>query len=261
MIEFPANHPALVRLFDTKIPNPSVLWSVLLGRNSGKALVDNLESPTQCVLRTDTALTFFSPRIHQSFFDEAVNCYRRKEPVWLVWSESPNLHPPVPNSAQTIHRIAFRNIQPDSEILHEWRQNVPSGFAIRPIDRQLIERCEWRDEMAYYCGSLDNFMENGIGVCMMLQEEIVAEAYASSLGKVYAEIGAITRDNYRGRDFAPVVCAYLIEECLRQGYQPYWSCDMDNMASIRVAQKLGFSQSRNYVIYEYDPLYYGEKTI
>jgi len=95
---------------------------------------------------------------------------------------------------------------------------------------------------------------HGIGLCIMLKDDIVVEAYASALGKTRAEIGAITHEAFRGLGFAPIACAYLIEACWQKGYQAYWSCDADHTASIRVAQKLGFQQRRAYRIYEYDPL-------
>jgi RimJ/RimL family protein N-acetyltransferase len=76
----------------------------------------------------------------------------------------------------------------------------------------------------------------------------------SSFGDTKAEIGAITREAYRGHGYAPITCAYLIEACERRGYQAYWSCDTENTASIRVARKLGFRQERAYQIFEYSSL-------
>jgi RimJ/RimL family protein N-acetyltransferase len=88
----------------------------------------------------------------------------------------------------------------------------------------------------------------------MQGEEIIVKAYVSSFGDRTAEIGAVTRQAYRGRGYAPITCAYLIEACELRGYQAYWSCDADNPASIRVAQKLGFRQEKAYQILEYSLL-------
>src|SRR5512136_1454024 len=67
MIECPVNHPALPALFDPMIPDHPALWAVLKGRHTGRAMVDNVEHPTQCVLRTDAALTYSSRQISQAF--------------------------------------------------------------------------------------------------------------------------------------------------------------------------------------------------
>jgi hypothetical protein len=56
MHECPVDHPALLTLFDPMVPNSPVLWSVLEGRNPGRALVDSVPEPSQCVIRTDRFL-------------------------------------------------------------------------------------------------------------------------------------------------------------------------------------------------------------
>ena len=92
---------------------------------------------------------------------------------------------------------------------------------------------------------------NGMGSCMMQGGEIIIEAYVSSFGDTHAEIGAVTRAPYRGHGYAPIACAYLIQACEQRGYHAYWSCDTDNLASVRVARKLGFRQERAYQVLEY----------
>jgi RimJ/RimL family protein N-acetyltransferase len=86
---------------------------------------------------------------------------------------------------------------------------------------------------------------------MMRGNEIIVESYVSSFGETQADIGAVTREAYRGHGYAPIACAYLIQACEQRGYQAYWSCDAENEASIRVAQKLGVRQERAYQILEY----------
>lgn len=253
MIEISVNHPALKRLFDSNVPNSPALWAVLLGRHTGKVVVDSRQKPTQCVLRTDAALTYFSPKTQQAFLDESIEYFRLTGSIWLVWPAPCSLEPPSLEAAHLAHRVAFGDNDQNLDILSGWRQRLPVDFQIHPIDRTTLERCEWRDEMAFYCSSLENFLVNGIGLVMMRGDEIIAEAYASSLGKSRAEIGAITHEIYRGHCYAPIICAYLIEGCRSRGFQAYWSCDIDNPASIRVAQKLCLQQCYTYKIYEYEP--------
>jgi RimJ/RimL family protein N-acetyltransferase len=175
-------------------------------------------------------------------------------PVWLIWPHRTSLLPPGIENAKANQRFEFYQYDSNSEVLDKLRRQLPEDCAIQLIDRQLLERCEWRSEMEFYAGSMSNFLEHGIGLCMMRDGEILVEACASSLGKSRAEIGAITRENYRGRGYAGIACAYLIQICENKGYQAYWSCDADHQASIRVAQKLGFRQTRAYQVYEYDSL-------
>jgi len=251
MYDFTSNASVLQGLFDPYLPNSSALWAVLNGNYGGKALVDDVSNPSQCVLRTDATLTYTSYQTEQAFLNEAITRFRKLDQVWLVLPHKTDLHPPEVDIAETVNRLEFYGYDANSDILRNLRRQLPEGFVIRRIDEQMLEPCEWRGEMEFYAGSWKNFLKYGIGICMLRGEDIVVEAYASSLGKTRAEIGAITHEQFRGRGYAPVACAFLIEACEKQGYQAYWSCDADHTASIRVAQKLGFQQERPYLIYEY----------
>ena len=249
--DFPADAPLLQELFDPYLPNSSALWAVLKGNYAGKALVDNATPPSQCVLRTEAALTYYSNQTGQVFLTEAIAHFRKVDQVWLVWPHETNLHPPEVDHAVIVNRLEFYAYNTKSEIHRDLRKQLPEGFVIRPINEQILERCEWRDEMEFYAGSLKNFLTHGIGICMMRGDDIIVEAYASSLGNTRAEIGAITREEFRGQGYAPIACAYLIKACEKRGYQAYWSCDADHTASIHVARKLGFRCEKPYLIYEY----------
>ena len=250
MIECTLDHPQLPGLFDPHVPNNAALWAVLLGRYAGRALVDDVLQPKQCVLRTEAALTYASYQVSQEFLIEAVNHFRKVGPTWLIHSQE---DPPAPEGYLNLPRLEFYDIEPHSPILEDFRSRLPDGYLICPIDQTLLQRCVWRDDMAFYCGSLENFLKNGIGICLMNGEEIIVEVYASALGWAYAEIGAITHEPYRGKGFAPIAAAFLIEVLEQRGYQAYWSCDVDNQASASVARKLGFRIERPYAIWEYKP--------
>jgi RimJ/RimL family protein N-acetyltransferase len=254
MHECPVDHPALPTLFDPSVPDNPALWAVFKGRHAGRALVDDVRHPSQCVLRTDAVLTFSSCHISQPFLNGAIAHFRKTGDVWLVWPSTESTQLVAPEAARVTQRLEFIDCDAGSQVLADLRRCLPDGCEIRPIDRQLLERCEWRSDMEFFCGSVDNFLVNGIGLCMMQGDEIIVEAYVSSFGETQAEIGAVTREAYRGHGYAPITCAYLIQACEQRGYGAYWSCDVENAASIRVAQKLGFRQERAYQIFEYSAL-------
>jgi RimJ/RimL family protein N-acetyltransferase len=248
MIECPVDHPALPRLFNPHVPNNPALWAVFQGRHFGRAMVDNPLHPSQCVLRTEAVLTYASHLISQEFLAEAVDYFRNAGHLRLIRSLG---DPFAPDGYLVQPRLEFYEYDPRSPKLGELRSRLPDGYELRLIDRALLERCTWRDDMAFYCGSLENFLRNDLGMCLMHGEEIIVETYASALGSPYAEIGAITHEPYRGRGFAPIAVAYLIEVLEQRGYHAYWSCDVDNASSARVACKLGFKIERPYEIWEY----------
>ena len=250
MIECPVEHPALPKLFDPLVPNNPALWAVFQGRHTGRALVDDLQHPWQCVLYTEATLTYASQKVSQDFLADAIGYFRQAERISLVRSQG---DPPAPEGYRILPRLEFFEYDPHSPVLADLRRRLPNGYEIQPIDRALLERCVWRDDMAFYCGSLENFLHNDLGLCLMHGEEIIVETYASALGSPYAEIGVITHEPYRGRGYAPIAVAYLIETLEQRGYHAYWSCDFDNITSVRVAHKLGLKVEKPYEIWEYEP--------
>ena len=94
MFNTPVTNPALQEIFNPDLPNSPALWAALLGKHSGKAVVDHPQNPTQCVLRTEAALSYFSPQTKQDFLDKATAYFRSLGPVWLVWPHSISLRPP-----------------------------------------------------------------------------------------------------------------------------------------------------------------------
>lgn len=196
-------------------------------------------------------MTYASLRMSQSFLAEAIDYFRHLGHVWLIRSPG---DPAAPAGDRALSRLEFYDYEPTSSILVDLRNRLPVDFELCPIDSILLERCEWRDDMAFYCGSLENFLRNDLGLCLMHGEEIIVETYASALGAATAEIGAITHEPYRGRGYAPIAVAFLIESLEQRGYHAYWSCDSDNPNSARVARKLGFRMERAYEILEYEPL-------
>jgi hypothetical protein len=167
MIECPVNHPALPALFDPSVPDHPALWAVLRGCHTGRAMVNNVEYPTQCVLRTDAALTYSSRQIQQAFLHQAIAHLKKVSPIWLIWQPAVSARVVPPQANQIVERLGFYDYDPHSAVLADLRRRLPAGLELVPIDRQLIERCEWRSDMEFYCGSLDNFLANGLGLCMM----------------------------------------------------------------------------------------------
>lgn len=60
------------------------------------------------------------------------------------------------------------------------------------------------------------------------------------------EVGMVTHEDFRRRGYASFLCAYLIEQCERQGFETYWNCNAENTPSVIIARKLGYQREREY---------------
>jgi len=250
MFEIPATHPSLPALFDAEIPNSPMLFAVLRGHNPGRAFVDEATNPSYCVIRTNEALVFLSQRAPQAFLDQMLTHLRQFSHVGLIWRPATARLRPA-EATKIIQRREFPDCGSNSETLAGLESRLPDGFGLHLIDRNLLERCEWRPMIENACGSLDNFLAHGLGICLMRGNDIITEAYVPYWGMRQVEIGVVTNEAQRGHGYAAITCAHLIQTCRQRGFEPYWSCDADNKASVTLARKLCFQHDREYEIRMY----------
>jgi predicted GNAT family acetyltransferase len=90
-------------------------------------------------------------------------------------------------------------------------------------------------------------MEHGIGYVILQNDEIIsgASSYTYCDGRI--EITIETREDFRKRGLALACAARLILECLERDIYPRW--DAANIASVALAEKLGYRFSRDYGVY------------
>ena len=90
----------------------------------------------------------------------------------------------------------------------------------------------------------------GITAGAVVDSDIVAIAHIYAETDLHADIGVSTLEQWREKGFATAAASLVAQEIQARGKVPAWSCGEDNFASLRVAQKLGFTEvgRRTYVI-------------
>jgi RimJ/RimL family protein N-acetyltransferase len=73
---------------------------------------------------------------------------------------------------------------------------------------------------------------------------LVSVACSFFVGERFEDIGVATAENYRGRGLALACARGLSADIRERGRRPSWTTSPDNLASLRVAEKLGFAQER-----------------
>ncbi len=93
-------------------------------------------------------------------------------------------------------------------------------------------------------------LTNGIAAGAVVDGNIVAIAHTYAETDLHADIGVSTLEQWRGKGFATAAASLVAREIQAKGKVPAWSCGEDNATSLRVAQKLGFTEvgRRTYVI-------------
>jgi tetratricopeptide (TPR) repeat protein len=147
------------------------------------------------------------------------------------------------------HYYAFK------ELRHDWRTRVPPGFAVRPVDRALLEGeplgnlDSLVEEVLSEGASVEHYLAHRFGSCVTSQDEIVGWCLSENNWKDRCEVGIETTEGHRRRGIATVAASALIEHALAQGVTTVgWHCYASNEGSIATALTVGFEKVLEYPV-------------
>ena len=186
-----------------------------------------------------------------------VELLRAKPDRWMIvvpqngaWAEL------IENRFPAGRRIRYA-IRKDTEFdrgkLETLASALPEGYILRRIDGELYDLC-LKDERFCDCvrffETKERYLELGRGCAVMKDGKVVcaASSYSRYRGGIDIEIGTAREERHKGLGTA--AAARLILTCLDEGLYPAW--DAANRLSVRLAEKLGYEFSHEYVCYGVD---------
>lgn len=135
--------------------------------------------------------------------------------------------------------------------LRQLAAQLPSGYTLQKIDKQLYEACcaeSWSRDMVSQYPDYTIYEKLGLGIAALYDGKVVAGASSYCTYRSDIEIEIDTHPNYRRKGLATACGAALILECLERGLYPSW--DAQNRWSVALAEKLGYHFSHTYPVYE-----------
>ncbi len=138
----------------------------------------------------------------------------------------------------------------DREKLKALAEVLPEGYTIRRIGSELYDLI-LKHELFKDCVSVfeskEQFLELGRGYAVLKDGKIVSAASSYSRYRKGIDIEIDTLREERHKGLGTAVAATLILACLDEGLYPAW--DAANKMSVRLAEKLGYEYSHEYVCY------------
>lgn len=143
-----------------------------------------------------------------------------------------------------------RNTKFDRKKLESMSKSLPEGYTLKKIDAELYDICladEFFKDAVGVFESKEKFLALGRGFVVMKDGKIVsaASSYSRYREGIDIEIDTVKEERHKG--LASAVCAALILSCLEEGLYPAW--DAANMMSVRLAEKLGYEFSHEYICF------------
>jgi RimJ/RimL family protein N-acetyltransferase len=239
--------PELKSMFNLTMPTGIRALAVLAGGNAGKIFTDNPAHPDWgLVWEADDGSLYRGGNYDKQVLCDAVALLRRDGVVALGFRASDpavEFFPPAPDAGAEC--LEFERPIGSSD-LSPYLGELPPGYTLRRMDRGLLEHSPKAEENLNRYGSLENFLDRGIAVCILQGDEIVCEAYADMEIMGSREIGIRTQESHRKQRLATCACAQLIQLCEEAGSRTYWDCVRLNAGSVALAHKLGFQHERAY---------------
>ena len=141
-------------------------------------------------------------------------------------------------------------------LLYRFEQATPAGVAapavpglrLETIDRTLLDDQELeniaqvRGEIQWMWPSVEHFCEHGLGCAAIAGHRVMCWCTAEYLSADRCGVGIETAEAYQGRGVATATAAEFVRQALSRGITPYWECRADNIGSVRVAEKVGFTR-------------------
>ena len=154
-------------------------------------------------------------------------------------------------------RTAFPDVKTWQRVIFELpgapRQMPADGYSVRrlgPSDAHHLSglgpESAWISTM---WGGPDGLASSGFAWGAFAAGQLASVACTAFLGDTYEDIGVVTEPGFRGLGLSPACAMALCNDIRARWHRPSWSTSPDNLASMRVAEKLGF------VIQRHDRLY------
>ncbi|MBM6649331.1 GNAT family N-acetyltransferase [Bacillus sp. RIT 809] len=231
--------------------NNVVLLSYLQG-HMGIAWVNNLENPTVAQI-TVGIFTFYAGDPNAKETEELL----RNIPERILV---------IVNSDEWKKRLeTFHEIKIDKFLRYKFKRNpelfnhtklqsfisaLPKGYELRKIDEHIANNPSLHkvsEDFISQFRSIDDYVNQGIGYCILYNGEVVCGASSYSIYDDGIEIEVATDPNHRKKGLATVVSAALILDCLENVKYPNW--DAANSTSAKLAEKLGYVFDKAYDTY------------
>jgi len=246
-----------------------LILAVVQEAQRGWVFVDDPDRPESAmVINNFGFMQTFGEERSESFDADVTNFFTAQNehmPTYLLWYSPPlswqeKLDDFVPVRVRRRIRVRFKFVERLAGDISE----CPQGYNIQLLNKDLIAKTNGLNLSigSRFWASMDDFLENGLGVCLVKDGEVLSLCYSACVVDGLAEIDIVTSVEYRGQGLATVVAQHFIRECIQRGLQPTWDCFVSNTASMKLAKKLGFAQTETYPFYSFTiPIVFPEKAV
>ncbi|WP_166805785.1 GNAT family N-acetyltransferase [Jeotgalibacillus sp. R-1-5s-1] len=246
--------------------------AVIEGINEGRVFVDQLDSPSSAVVWLGNLDGFYV------IGDEKNEMFNRKLKDFMDLVAGPDA------LAQGIGIAEILSYHPGwNDVLDEifserksetWEQAVyiynkkkkpkkallPPGYEVKYMQEAIhvadyTSRRLIHNKIKEFWSSKESFFEKGIGFCVMKGQQVASVCMTGyRAGNIHA-IEIETFMTFEQKGLATAAATAFVEECIAEKMMPYWDCQVENLPSVKTAERTGFIPVFTYrgIEFEFNP--------
>ena len=245
--------------------------SVVEHQIGGAIFVNDTEAPESFYIVHPYGMSLLlgrsdNPVFNEDFKQHALNTHKsRNRHEWMQaypndWHTvlatllDDKLVPVALNHNQQQHGIVELNSRVNFRFNEERYRSVSHaitapGVEVVATTPELFRAMEGSVTPNFFWDSEDDFFANGKAFSLLENNQLAATAFSAYKIGNLLELGIETIPAFRGKGYAATVSAALIDFCIKNNYEPLWSCRLENTGSVKLAQKLGFEVALTFPYY------------
>lgn len=240
--------------------------AVINENNPGTVYVDHATEPTVALIWIQGQQSFqlvgdTQSRIFLNHLEEYMRDYiepqlKKQDINWVEIGVEMNTWD------KTIHSI-FNNRDISSDIQHVFclKENTKSiesqdnEITIRKIDMDLLSSRRLENhsflekKILRFWDSIDAYLQHGFGYYVEYNNNVVSLCFSAFVADQTHAIDIETLEGHRRSNYGTAVANAFVQECVQNGFHPYWDCSPENIGSIRIAKTIGMSPDFDYQIF------------
>lgn len=117
---------------------------------------------------------------------------------------------------------------------------LPPGYKLKEIDNELLKEISGTIVPSLFWKDVNDFFIKGKGYCISCGKDIATWAFSAAVSTKEIDIGIETNLKYKQQGLGMIVAKKMIQYTIDQAKKPVWACHYKNIASEKMAEKLGF---------------------
>ena len=152
---------------------------------------------------------------------------------------------------EILEEFTHRTFKSEKLDLNHVRKNIkplPEGYHLERVNHETAKYIDGHlHAFSRTWETVEDYVNKGLGYCIRFEDKVVSHAGSIFPFTKHLEIQVDTDPDFRGKGFATIVCAKLMEQCLLDDIVPYWEAHTE--ISAKIAEKLGFNDPQLYDLF------------